>query len=70
MDHSTNTYIKIENLIRRIHTKGEVDKETVLGSNEKIWSREGQEFPRLDLPRTTRLRFSGLRIHDPQVTGP
>ena len=52
------------------NTRGEVDKEVVLGSKEKIWSREGQELPRLDLPSTTRLRFSGLRIHDPHVTGP
>lgn len=42
----------------------------VLGSKEKISRRAGQELPRLDLPNTTKFTFSGLRIHDPQVTGP
>ena len=61
---------------RERETRGEEEREAVLGSKEKIWSTEGEESeeesPRffLDLANTARFTFSGLRIHDPHATGP
>lgn len=41
-----------------------------MGSNEKISNVEGDESGRLDFPISAKFTFSGLRIHDPQETGP
>lgn len=49
-------------------TRGEEDREVVLGSKEKISMTAGEKPPRLSFPSTTRLTFSGRRIHDPHAT--
>ena len=53
-------------------TWGEVEREVVSGSKEKISRTEGEAGPFFfdDLPSTARFTFSGLRIHDPNVTVP
>lgn len=67
---------KTKAFCRERETRGEEEREAVLGSKEKIWSTEGEESeeesPRffLDLANTARFTFSGLRIHDPHATGP
>lgn len=55
---------------RQRETRGEGEREVVLGLKEKISSTEGARSPSLDLPSTTRFALSGLRIHAPHVTGP
>lgn len=53
-------------------TWGEVEREVVSVSKEKISRTEGDAdfFFFDDLPSTARFKFSGLRIHDPHVTVP
>ena len=71
-----NRFQKTKAFCRERETRGEEEREAVLGSKEKIWSTEGEESeeesPRffLDLANTARFTFSGLRIHDPHATGP
>jgi len=53
-------------------TWGEVEREVLSVSKEKISRTEGEAefFFFDDLPSTARFKFSGLRIHDPHVTVP